>query len=201
MTCEPHVLLLPGASGDCAFWGPLIRRVPSLWDTYAFSWPGLGNEPHDPSVVGIDDLVGLVAARLTGPSDLVAQSMGGIVALQVAARYPAMVRRLVLVATSAGFETPAHGTRDWRQEYRREYPNAAHWITDPMPATWDPVARIHAPTLLLWGDADPVSPPPVGAELARLLPNASLHVIPGGTHSLAHDMPDTVAALITRHLS
>ena len=112
-----------------------------------------------------------------------------------------MVRKLVLISTSAGFEIPAHGARDWRQEYRREYPNAAHWITDPLPAIWDPVAGIQAPTLLLWGDADPVSPPSVGAQLARLVPNASLHVLPGGTHSLVHDMPDTVAALITHHLS
>jgi pimeloyl-ACP methyl ester carboxylesterase len=45
--------------------------------------------------------------------------MGGVVGMRLAARYPEKVRRLVLVATSGGFDLAAHGADDWRQEYRQ----------------------------------------------------------------------------------
>jgi pimeloyl-ACP methyl ester carboxylesterase len=56
-----------------------------------------------------DDLVRLVEAELTEPSTLVAQSMGGIVAVRVALRQPTQVRRLVLVATSGGVDVERLG--------------------------------------------------------------------------------------------
>jgi pimeloyl-ACP methyl ester carboxylesterase len=54
--------------------------------------------------------------------------------------------------------------------------------------------------LLLWGDSDPISPVAVGEHLASLFPSSSLHVLAGGTHSLALDLPDEVAARITAHV-
>ncbi len=143
----------------------------------------------------------LVAEALTRPSDLVAQSMGGVVAVRVAAEHPGRVRRLVLAATSGGISFDRHGAEDWRAEYRATYPNAATWITQPVPDQSATIAGIAAPTLLLWGDEDPVSPVRVGAELAQLLPSATLHVIRGGTHSFAAEQPELVAQLIAAHLA
>ncbi|WP_307719055.1 alpha/beta fold hydrolase [Massilia glaciei] len=57
------------------------------------------------------------------------------------------------------------------------------------------------PTLLLWGDADPISPVSVGRRLASLLPRADLHVIPGGDHGVCCTFANLVAPLIDRHLS
>jgi pimeloyl-ACP methyl ester carboxylesterase len=62
------------------------------------------------------------------------------------------------------------------------------------------VELIDAPTLLVWGDADPISPVGVGLHLERRMPNARLHVVPGGDHSLASNKAEAVAALIARHL-
>ncbi|MGH3002003.1 MAG: alpha/beta fold hydrolase [Gaiellaceae bacterium] len=45
------------------------------------------------------------------------------------------------------------------------------------------VGAVRAPVTLWWGDADRVCPPAIGAEYERLLPNASLRVVPG-THQL-----------------
>ena len=56
------------------------------------------------------------------------------------------------------------------------------------------------PTLLLWSDADAISPVTVGERLARLLPDASLVVVRGGDHMFARDRADEVAPHIERHL-
>jgi pimeloyl-ACP methyl ester carboxylesterase len=162
---------------------------------------GCGRQPHDPAVCGLDDLVGLVVATLTVPSDLVAQSMGGIVAVRAAARYPERVRRLVLVATSAGFDRAAHNAEDWREDYRRTYPDAAAWITEPMADQQPMIADNAVPTLLLWSTRDALSPVSVGRDLARLLPQATLRVTDARGHSFARDEPELVAPLIAEHLS
>ena len=63
------------------------------------------------------------------------------------------------------------------------------------------LGRIRAPVLLLWGDADPISPVAVGERLAELLPNAELVVTEGGTHDLVFERAHDVAPHIERHLA
>jgi pimeloyl-ACP methyl ester carboxylesterase len=200
MSAVPRVLFLPGAGGASEFWRPVAEQLPRSWEKVHFDWPGLGDQPHDSSVRGLDDLVARVAGALERPSDLVAQSMGGLVAIRVAVREPEKVRRLVLVATSGGVDLGRFGGLDWREDYRQTYPKAAAWISDAQPDLTGMIKLITAPTLLLWGDEDSTSPVAVGEELAALLPNAILHVIAGGTHSFAHDRSHAVAELIAAHL-
>ena len=107
----------------------------------------------------------MVAARMDGPVDLVAQSMGGIIAARLAIEQPQNVRRLVLTVTSGGVDMAGLGASDWRAGYRKSFPRAAAWITEPRSAPPLPVEKIAAPTLLLWGDADPISPAAVGRHL------------------------------------
>jgi pimeloyl-ACP methyl ester carboxylesterase len=196
-----RVVFLPGAGGDREFWSPVAKRLPAAWEKVMLGWPGLGDQPHDPSVCGLDDLVARVVAALTEPSDLVAQSMGGVVAVRVAARYPEKVRRVVLVATSGGFDIVEHQAEEWRAAYRRTYSDAAGWITEPVADQRPLITRMAAPTLLLWADDDPISPVTVGQELAGMLPDATLRVIQATNHSFAVDQPDMVAGLIAQHLS
>jgi pimeloyl-ACP methyl ester carboxylesterase len=60
---------------------------------------------------------------------------------------------------------------------------------------------IKAPTLLLWGDADPISPVPVGERLAALIPDARLRVVEGANHDLAQTHPKAVAEEVRKHLT
>jgi pimeloyl-ACP methyl ester carboxylesterase len=195
------LIFLPGALGAAEFWHPVGNLVLPEGEKAYLAWPGLGAENADPAVRGFDDLVRLVEEELTERSTLVAQSMGGIVAVRVALRNPGKVRRLVLVATSGGVDVARLGGREWRTGYRADHPTAARWITEERPDHTDEIPFITAPTLLVWGDSDPISPVAVGRHLASLLPNASLRVIAGGTHSLATDHPHRVATLITEHLA
>lgn len=200
MTQARRVLFLPGASGNGDFWRGVGGRLPTAWEKSYLSWPGLGDEAHDASVHGYDDLAERVLSRLDAPSDLVAQSMGGVIATRVAARVPALVDHLVLVATSGGVDVERLGGVDWRGDYGRAFPRAAGWVTARQPDQTDQLRRVRSPTLLLWGDADPISPVAVGEHLAGLIPGAELHVIAGGTHDVARENPAPIARLITAHL-
>jgi pimeloyl-ACP methyl ester carboxylesterase len=195
-----RLIFLPGAGASAAFWAPVAQRLPSDWDKRLLSWPGLGHEPADPAVRGLEDLLGLVLAQLDEPADLIAQSMGGYLAVRAALQAPEKVRSLTLVATSGGIDVDALGAADWRPDYRTEYPRAARWLEDVRHDLTGRLHEIDAPTLLIWGDADPVSPLAVGERLQELIPHAELRIVRGGEHDLAHARPDEVAGLIARHL-
>ena len=143
----------------------------------------------------------MVTARMDGPVDLVAQSMGGIIASRLAIERPHNVRRLVLTVTSGGVDMAGLGASDWRESYRKSFPRAAAWITESRSAPSLPVEKIAAPTLLLWGDSDPISPAAVGRHLQSRIPDAHLHIVAGGDHDLAQTHAAEVAPLIARHLA
>lgn len=192
------IAYFPGAAGRAAFWEPVARRVGG--DALLLGWPGFGDEPEDPAVRSLQDLTAWAERRLTGPCDIVAQSMGGVVALQLALRRPELVRRLVLVATSGGVDVTRLGGADWRPEYTRNLTHVPRWFVDDRTDVTDRLAELHAPTLLIFGDADPISPIAVGQFLEQRIPDAQLVVIPGGTHALAVEWPEEIAPLVTRHL-
>jgi pimeloyl-ACP methyl ester carboxylesterase len=194
-------VFLPGAGGSPEYWRPVADRLPAAWEKALLGWPGAGDQPHDPCVNSFEDLVELTHASIRRRSDLVAQSMGGMVAIGVALRHPENIRRLVLVATSGGIDVEALGGRDWRAEYRAEFPKAASWVAEQRIDYTQQLARITVPTLLLWGDQDPISPLPVARRLATVLPNSQLVVLPGGTHAVASEQPAAVARAIIEHLS
>jgi pimeloyl-ACP methyl ester carboxylesterase len=199
----PSLFFLPGAGADPGFWRPAARRLPAAWSKTFFAWPGLGAQPGDPRVRGFGDFARLVADRLEGapPVDLLAQSMAGAIALRLALDRPDRIRRLVLSATSGGIDARALGGVDWRADYRREYPHADLTLLDGWPDLIADLPRVRQPVLLLWGDADPISPVAVGRRLAGLLPAARLVVARGAGHSLVYDRPDAAARAILAHLS
>jgi len=142
----------------------------------------------------------MVLSDLDEPADLIAQSMGGLIAARVALAAPGKIRRLVLIATSAGVPVRAFGAIDWRSDYQREFPTAANWITEVNEDLSPRLPLIEVPCLLIWGDADAISPPAVGRRLYELLPDARLHIVRGGDHNLAQTHADQIAPFITEHL-
>ncbi|MBV9896428.1 MAG: alpha/beta fold hydrolase [Chloroflexi bacterium] len=151
------MFFLPGASGAGAFWQPVADLLPPDFESHLFDWPGLGEIPRDPSVNSLQDMVDLVLARIGHRAvDLVAQSMGGVVAVRVALGRPDLIRRLVLVATSGGVDLSPFDMEDWRPEYRGDYPDALPFITDPHHEDLSEQLRtLSIPCLLLWGQGRP----------------------------------------------
>lgn len=209
--CTPHnagvmpipdqLLFLPGASGNTAFWQPVAQLLPQPAARRHFGWPGFGTTPAEAGVRSLNDLVDRVEAEISVPTALIAQSMGGIVAVRAALRRPHRVTHLVLAATSGGVDVAGRGGEDWRPAFAQANPSLPRWFLDDRSDITDDLRRLRAPALLLWGDADPISPVAVGRHLASLLPDARLHLVAGGDHDLAHARAAEVAPLICRHLA
>jgi len=191
-------LFLPGASGSASFWKPVA--VHAQLDGVFFAWPGLGAEPPKQGVESIDDLTALVASEITEPVSIVAQSMGGVIAIKLALEFPRLVKCLVLAVTSGGLPVADLGGSDWRIDYFAAFPQAAKWIADPVSDLSAQIPSIEARTLLLWGDADPISPVAVGERLLAILPNACLRIFPGADHDLAQTHVEAVALEVKRHV-
>jgi poly(3-hydroxyoctanoate) depolymerase len=195
------ILFMPGVGGDPAFWQPVADRLPATWQKALLGWPGLGNQPPAPNINGWDDLYRIVEQRIDGKVALVAQSMGGVLAMRAALAHPQSVSHLVLTATSGGIDfTPFH-VQDWREEYRRSNPHAPAWIYERPPEHEADLRSLAIPTLLIWATRDPVSPPAVGRYLAGLLPDAKLLELDGDSHVFARERPDDVAHAIAAHLA
>ena len=164
------------------------------------AWPGLGGVPSEPGVSGIADLVARVVREITGPVALLAQSMGGVIAVRAALEKPELVRHLVLSVTSGGIDVASLGAQDWRPTIREHNPGGPSWFVDEQADLTERLREIAVPVLLLWGDADPISPVAVGRRLAELFPNAELVVFEGGTHDLILERAEDVAPHIDKHL-
>jgi pimeloyl-ACP methyl ester carboxylesterase len=197
-----NLVFLPGAGGTAAFWRPVADRLGDLGQVMVLGYPGFGDVPRDASVKSLDDLHHWVVQRLpAGPSHVIAQSMGGILAARLAVEHPERVDRLVLVATSGGVDVRRLGAADWRDGYRAPLPDAPSWFVDDRTDLTDRLAAIRAPTLLLGSDSDPISPPAIARFLAERIPDARIATVAGGTHTFARDRPDEVAPIIRSHLT
>lgn len=194
-------LFLPGASGDARIWQPLSELLPAA-DSRFISWPGLGNQPHDRAITGFDDLITLTESHMGDSQvDIFAQSMGGVIALHLARKYPQRVRKLVLAVTSGGFDMSGIDRFNWRPDYRRTFPDAAQWIIDYVPPAETDLPDVSQPCLLLFGDTDPISPVETGHRLKSMLPNAELHILSGGTHDLVSTHTTEIAPLVKDFLT
>jgi len=197
---EESLMFLPGASGNVQFWKPVGAALRHPGARRFMAWPGFGGVPAEPDVSGIDDLVARVVRDITGPVALLAQSMGGVIAVRAALEKPDLVRHLVLSVTSGGIDVTSLGAEDWRPRFRESNPRLPSWFIDERADLSGRLRTITIPVLLLWGDADPISPVAVGRRLAELFPSAELVVFEGGTHDLVHERADEVAASIDRYL-
>lgn len=196
-----RLVFLPGALGRTQLWEPVADLLRHPAHKLHFGWPGFASEPTDPAVRGIDDLVARVAAQIDQPTALIAQSMGGVVAMRVALEKPALVTHLVLAVTSSGIDVAGLGGEDWRPAFHAANPLLPDWFSTCQEDLSPRLREITVPTLLLWGDADPISPVAVGKRLASLLPSARLHIIEGGGHDLAETHAARIAPLIDEHLA
>jgi pimeloyl-ACP methyl ester carboxylesterase len=60
--------------------------------------------------------------------------------------------------------------------------------------------QIKQPTLLIWGNNDSITPPFVGREFQRLIPNSELHFIDKCGHAPMMEVPDEFNAILHKFL-
>lgn len=101
-------LLLHGIGGRASLWAPSVAALAPR-QVIAMDLPGYdGARPALGSFAEwADAAMALLDAAGIAQVDVVGHSLGGMLALDIALRHPARVRRLVIVASS-----PAFGSRD-----------------------------------------------------------------------------------------
>lgn len=62
------------------------------------------------------------------------------------------------------------------------------------------LSQIKQPTLLVWGNNDTITPPFVGREFNRLIPNSELHFIDKCGHAPMMEVPDEFNAILHKFL-
>lgn len=191
-----HATFVPGAAGQGSFWSPVGARLPASWRTQLLDLPGLGSISARPEVGSYLDLVGFVAASITTPGVVIAQSMGGFIALALVLRYPELVTHVVLAAVSGGVDMSLHRAADWRASYAATFPEAQPWARDDVPDLSNRLSQIGVPVLLLWATRDPVSPISIAETLKSRIPRASLVTFDTDDHWLARAYPDETASAI-----
>jgi pimeloyl-ACP methyl ester carboxylesterase len=126
---------------------------------------------------------------------LVGHSMGGAVAYRLAMQHPQRVDRLIVEDACPPFR------REQPVPERPDTPLPFDWPVVPAivsevnagdPATWDSLAGITAPTLLLGGGPDSHIPQDKLADAASRIPQCTLLTIPTG-HNVHTARPDEFA--------
>lgn len=194
------LIFLPGASGNTQFWKPVSDGLHHPGQREFFAWPGFGGVPLELDVNSIYDLVKRVSASISGPVDLLAQSMGGVIAIRAALQKPELVRHMVLSVTSGGLDVASLGATDWRPTFMELNPTVPGWFLDEREDLTNRLGELPFPVLLLWGDADTISPVAVGRQLAELLPRAELVIVKNGTHDLVSERANEIIPYIEKHL-
>ena len=210
----PPVILLHGLAGSSAWWRYTMPELARHFTTHAPDLVGFGRSrgPLDATIADRAELLALWmdAAALTR-AHVIGHSMGAQIAIHLAARFPERVDKLVLVG-AAGVPRPIAITQAVRLLAEIIPPRA--WGTprfipriavDTLRAGPFSVARaaasilqddvrpllqrISAPTLLVWGALDGLTPLRDGKYMSTQIPNARLLVLEGAAHMPMVDQP------------
>ncbi|WP_232461414.1 malonyl-ACP O-methyltransferase BioC [Cellvibrio sp. PSBB006] len=102
---EPLVLL-HGWGCDSQTWQPLLHDLQQFGDLYAIDLPGFGGSESIP-FAGLDTVLDLLAQQLPARAVLMGWSLGGMLAVALAARAPEKVSRVITLATNVKFVASA----------------------------------------------------------------------------------------------
>lgn len=219
---SPWVLALHGWARSH---GDFARALDGL-DAIAVDLPGFGATPAPDEAWGSPEYAAAVADVLDRPMVVLGHSLGGRIAVHLAAQRPDLVRALVLTGAplirTAPAARPALRYRvaralnragvvsdrrmdALRQQYGSSDYNAAQGVMRDIHVrlvneTYDDViAAVSCPVELVWGDDDTAAPLAVAKELEARLPDARLTVMPGAGHLTPTTVPDALRDAVARH--
>ena len=111
---EP-LCLLHGWALNSRVWDPIVEALQQDYQVQAFDLPGHGKSaPPDNGDYTIDSLADIISQQLEPGTVLAGWSLGGLIAIRIAAKYPQLVKKLVLIASSPQFansESWKHGVK------------------------------------------------------------------------------------------
>ncbi len=99
-----ELVLLHGWGAHPVIWEPLLERLPDDWTVHNLPLPGYAGA-RTVSPYRLETLAEMMASQLPSQALLMGWSLGGLVALLIALRWPERLRGLVLIGTTPCFVT------------------------------------------------------------------------------------------------
>ncbi len=221
----PLVLLHGGGSTIETSFGDVLQSLARTRQVIAFEQQGHGRTADVDRPFSFersaDDAAALLRYLGIEKADFYGYSNGGSIALQIAIRHPSLVRKMVVAAAmfrndglapelrkSLEHATPDNMPAELREAYLRVAPHpdlstfvakSARRMLDFKDMRAEDIQSIHAPTMVLIGDADVVRPEHA-VEMFRLLPHAQLAVLPGTDHMALVRRADLLLPMISKFL-
>jgi malonyl-CoA O-methyltransferase len=96
------IVLLHGWGSGSQSWQPLIPALQNIANVITLDLPGFGESQSIPEFT-LGAVVQLIAAQLPEKCVLIGWSLGGMLAVQIAASYPQKISRLITLAANAKF--------------------------------------------------------------------------------------------------
>lgn len=219
------VILLHGLSGSARWWDRNFEALAQRHAVAAVELTGFGSNRRllgSPLPLPFDESVSLLArwlaAAYEAPVHLVGHSMGGQLAIELAARAPDRVASLTLVASSGvPFELrPEPHVRALLRQPAAVMSFGPRLAVDALRAGPGSIAlasmhlllrdsrgameRIAAPVMLIWGDSDPLIPLEYADAIRERIPHAELEVLERAGHVPMWDQPEAFNARLLRFL-
>jgi pimeloyl-ACP methyl ester carboxylesterase len=220
------IVLLHGLSGSARWWDRNFDALAKGHAVAAVELVGFGGNRRffgSPLPLPFDESVALLArwleAEWSEPVHLVGHSMGGQLAIELAARIPERVRSLTLVSSSGipfAMHPRAHvrallhqpsavvsfGPRLALDAFRAGPGSLALasmrlLVRDSRGA----MEKIAAPALLIWGDSDPLIPLEYAEAIREKIPHADLVVLERAGHVAMWDQPEAFDEVLLRFIA
>jgi pimeloyl-ACP methyl ester carboxylesterase len=204
------LILVHGLGGSTRWWARNVSALARSWRVYVIDLPGFGRSRGQRFV--LRDAAGLLVSMMDqiglARTSIVGHSMGGFIAAYAAAQFPQRVDGLVLVDAAALPLESLSLRQAWHMVQRLPHLPLRFLAVLGMEALRAgpltlikalrqlrhmdirrDLARIAAPTLILWGEHDATLPLAVGQQLHGYLPQAAFQVIAGAGHFPMWDRP------------
>jgi pimeloyl-ACP methyl ester carboxylesterase len=213
------VLVLHGGMGSLENMAYQIRALAATRFVFAPDSRGHGRSSDSDSPLSYalmtEDMVKLMDHLHIQRTDVVGWSDGGIVALDLAIRYPERIRRIVVIGSNFGVDglidppVPGGAIPPVPRYYSRIAADPTHWpvLFRKVTMMWatqphysrEQLGRINAPTLVMAGESDIVKREHTDA-LARAIPKSKESIVGGTTHNLIWEKSEIVNAEILQFL-
>jgi 3-oxoadipate enol-lactonase len=233
-TGEP-LLLIIGLSFSLLDWGTEFPNLLSqhyqviLFDNRDAGKSDRASQPYTLADMA-DDATGLLEALKISAAHVFGVSMGGMIAQEMAIRYPSKIKKLILGCTMAGGTCSEYGAFDGDLNgnslellFTPDFIRANQLqlmtffkTTAPYHSTGEALARqfgamnahdtcdrldqITTPTLVITGDSDRAIPPKNSNLLSAAITDADFKVIPDAGHGFCFSHPELTAAIVTDFL-
>jgi pimeloyl-ACP methyl ester carboxylesterase len=218
---EP-LILIHGLAGSLKWWSRNVEACSVQFQTFCLDLAGFGGSRRFRMFhleQAVSSLVDWMDEQEIARASFIGHSMGGIIAARLAADAPSRVNKLVLVdaaflAFDAGLLKRASGLvralsrtpRDFfpvlaRDSLRAHPISLATATHELLRSDWGRVlTEIKAPTLIVWGDRDTITPQRIGESIHSAIAHSSIVVIEGASHNPMWDQAERFNEVVLNFL-